>query len=177
MVVISIIGAVVALAAVILILAARKPDDFVIARSATIGAPASRVFSLINDFRAWSLWSPWEKLDPQMNRTHSGSSSGVGAVYEWDGNKKVGKGRMEIVEAEADSKIALDLRFTAPWEARNLTEFRLESSGSDTTITWSMRGTNPFMMKVMGMFMNMDAMIGKDFEAGLANLKAAAERG
>jgi hypothetical protein len=166
---------VVALAA-ILIFAATKPDTFRVERSASIKAPAEKIFPLINDFHTWDAWSPWEKKDPAMKRTHSGSGSGKGAVYEWDGNSDVGKGRMEIVESAPPSKIRIKLDFLKPFEGHNFAEFTLEPKGDSTNVTWVMDGPSPYIAKVIGIFCNMDRMIGKDFEAGLANMKAAAEK-
>jgi uncharacterized protein YndB with AHSA1/START domain len=133
-----------------LVLASTKPDQFRVQRSTMINAPADKVFALINDFHNWPQWSPWEHRDPAMKRTHSGAASGVGAVYAWEGNKNVGQGRMEIMESSSPSKIVIKLE--------------------------AMHGPSPFMTKVITVFMSMDSMVGKDFEAGLANLKAAAEK-
>ncbi len=156
--------------------AATKPDTFVVQRAASINAPPEKVFALINDFHNWMAWSPWEKLDPTMNRTHSGAESGLGTVYEWEGNKKVGKGRMEITESSAPSKIVIKLDFFKPFEAHNTTEFTLASQGGATNVNWAMHGQQPFMFKVMTTFMSIDKMVGKDFEAGLANMKSIAEK-
>jgi uncharacterized protein YndB with AHSA1/START domain len=160
---------------VILGLAATKPDSFRLERRTHIAAAPERVFALIDDFHSWAAWSPWEKLDPGMRRTHGGPASGVGATYAWEGNKKVGSGRMEIVESVPPSRLAVKLDFLRPFEAHNVAEFALVPSGGGTDVTWSMHGPSPFMSKVMQVFTSMDAMVGKDFEAGLRNLKAAAE--
>jgi hypothetical protein len=174
-----IIGAVVGLLAlaivVILVIAATRPDAFQISRSATINAPADKVFPLINDFHNWTAWSPWEKLDPALRRAYSGAPSGKGAVYEWEGNKKVGQGRMEITESLPPSKIIIKLDFIKPFSANNTTEFLLSGQGNSTNVSWTMTGKQPFMFKVMSIFMSMDKMVGKDFEAGLASMKAIAE--
>jgi uncharacterized protein YndB with AHSA1/START domain len=156
--------------------AATRPDSFQVQRSIVVQAPAEKLFPLITDFRSWPAWSPWERLDPNMKRTYSGAQSGRGAVYAWEGNDDAGKGRMEITEAIEFSKVVIDLQFFAPWEARNVAEFALSPSGTGTQVTWTMHGPSPFMAKLMGVFMDMDQLIGKDFEAGLANMKAAAER-
>jgi uncharacterized protein YndB with AHSA1/START domain len=156
--------------------ASTRPDTFRIERAATIQAPPDRIFPLINDFRNWTRWSPWEKMDPALKRTYSGAPSGPGAVYEWEGNKKVGKGRMEIVDAPPPSRVTIKLDFLKPFEAHNTADFTLTSQGGSTLVTWAMHGPNIFLSKVMGMFVNMDRMIGKDFETGLANLKTAAEQ-
>jgi len=155
--------------------AARRPDTFRVERSATIAAPASRIFALLDDFHSWSAWSPWEKLDPGMQRTFSGAERGPGAVYAWSGNKKAGQGRMEITESDAPNRLAIQLHFIAPFEAHNTTVFTLVPDGGGTRVNWAMHGNNSFGFKVMGMFMNMDRMVGGDFERGLANLKAVAE--
>jgi len=156
--------------------AATQPDNFRIERAITIDAPPERIFPLINDYRTWALWSPWEKKDPGMQRTHSGADTGVGAVYEWSGNRDVGSGRMEIIQSVPDSRIAIDLHFMTPFEARNTTEFVLEPRDGSTVVTWAMYGPSPFISKLMGLFMSMDTMVGGDFEAGLASLKKQAEQ-
>lgn len=163
-------------AAGILIYAATRPDAFRVQRSAAIKAPPEKIYALIADLHAWGAWSPYEKKDPAMKRTFSGAASGKGAVYEWDGNKNVGTGRMEIIEASAPSKVAIKLDFLKPFEGHHTAEFTMVSSADGTTVTWAMYGSSPFMMKVMGTFMNMDRMIGDDFAVGLANLKAVAEK-
>lgn len=156
--------------------AATQPDNFRVERAITIDAPPERIFPLINDYRTWALWSPWEKKDPGMQRTHSGANQGVGAVYEWSGNREVGSGRMEIIESVPESRIAIDLHFVTPFEARNTTEFVLEPRDGSTVVTWAIYGPSPFISKLMGLFMSMDTMIGGDFEAGLAAMKKLAEQ-
>jgi uncharacterized protein YndB with AHSA1/START domain len=173
----AIIAIIIAVAVIaVLILAAMKPDTFRVVRSTNIKAPPERIFPLIADFRNWSVWSPWEKMDPALKRTYSGAAEGKGAVYEWEGNKKVGKGRMEIIDAPPPEKVAIKLDFLKPFEAHNTAEFTLQPRGETTDVTWVMHGPNLFIGKVMSVFISMDRMVGKDFEAGLANLKAAAER-
>jgi len=162
--------------AAILILAAMKPATFRITRATSITAPPEKIFPLIADFRAWSAWSPWEKMDPALKRSYSGPGSGQGAVYAWEGNSKVGKGRMEIIDAPPPSRVAIKLDFLKPFEAHNTAEFTLTPRGSTTDVTWAMHGPNLFIGKVMSLFVSMDRMVGKDFETGLANLKAEAER-
>lgn len=152
------------------------PATFTVKRSLDIRAPAEKLFPQIADFHAWSAWSPYEKRDPAMKRRFSGASTGVGAVYEWDGNRNVGSGRMEVLEASAPSKLRIDLQFLKPFKAHNVAEFTFEPHGQDTTVTWAMHGPKTFMSRVMGLFMNMDKMIGKDFEAGLQNLKFMTEK-
>jgi uncharacterized protein YndB with AHSA1/START domain len=162
--------------AAILLFAATKPDTFRVERSISIKAPPAKVFALINDFHNWPAWSPWEKMDPAMQRTHGGAPSGKGATYGWEGNSKVGTGRMEIVESAAPSKIVVKLDFLKPFEAHNYADYTLESKGDSTNVTWAMYGPAPYMAKIMHVFISMDSMVGKDFETGLANLKAAAEK-
>lgn len=161
--------------AAVLILAATKPDTFRVERATSIKAPAEKIFPLIADFHGWGAWSPYEKLDPAMKRTFSGAANGKGAVYEWDSDGKAGKGRMEITDAPAPSKVAIKLDFFKPFEAHNIAEFTLEPKGDSTNVTWAMHGPNLYIGKVMSIFFNMDSMIGKDFETGLANMKALAE--
>jgi uncharacterized protein YndB with AHSA1/START domain len=163
------------LIAAVLVFAATKPDTFRIQRRTSIKAPPEKVFALINDFRNWESWSPWEKMDPAMRKTHSGPTMGRGAVYEWAGNKKVGKGRMEIIESSPSSRIMIQLDFIEPFEAHNMAEFSLKAERDFTSITWAMYGPTSYMAKLMGLFLNMDNMIGKDFETGLSNMKTAAE--
>ena len=152
-----------------------RPDAFRVERSASIDAPPEKVFALINDFHNWPSWSPWDKMDPAMKRTHSGAASGVGAVYAWQGNRKVGEGRMEIIDSSPPSRVAIKLDFLKPFEAHNTADFSLRPAGGGTSVTWAMFGPASFMTKAMGVFMSMDKMVGKDFEQGLANMKAAAE--
>jgi uncharacterized protein YndB with AHSA1/START domain len=160
----------------ILMYAATKPDSFAVKRSATVKAPPDRIFALINDLHGWAAWSPYEKKDPDMKRTFGGAAMGKGAIYQWDGNKNVGSGSMEIVEATAPSKIVIKLDFLRPFEGHNTAEFTMVPMGDNTTVTWAMYGPSSFIFKVMGIFMDMDKMIGNDFAAGLANLKALAEK-
>jgi len=156
--------------------AATKPDTFRVQRSASMNAPPEKIFPLINDLRSWGAWSPWEKMDPAMKRTHSGAGSGKGAVYEWEGNHEVGKGRMEITDTSSPSAVVIKLDFLKPFEAHNTAEFTLERKGDSTNVTWAMYGPTPYMAKVIHLFFSMDSMVGKQFETGLANLKALAEK-
>lgn len=159
----------------VLIYAATKPDTFEVQRKATIAAPPDKVFALIDDFHHWSEWSPWEKLDPAMTRTFSGNASGTGAVYAWKGNEKVGQGRMEIIESSPPGKLTIKLDFVEPFPSSNVAEFVLTPKDGGTEVAWSMHGPNPYVSKVMDVFASMDEMVGKDFETGLANMKAVAE--
>ena len=159
----------------ILALAAMRPDEFRMERSTTINASPDRIYPNINDFRLWSGWSPWEKLDPSLKRTFSGATAGVGAAYAWVGNNKVGSGRMEIMDSTPSSRVVIKLDFLKPFEAHNTADFTIVANGATTTVKWAMFGQSPFMSKVMGLFVNMDQLIGRDFEKGLASLKAIAE--
>jgi uncharacterized protein YndB with AHSA1/START domain len=168
---------VIALAVVaVLIFAATKPDTFSVQRTISIKAPPEKIFPLLNDFHSWGLWSPYEKLDPAMKRTFSNPASGVGAVYAWESTGDGGVGSMEIKNATAPTLLALNLNFVKPFATRNTVEFALQPGGAATTVTWTMRGPLPYMAKVMQVFFNMDKMVGKDFEAGLADLKIVAEK-
>lgn len=159
----------------VLVYAATQPGSFRVERKAHINAAPERIFAHINDFRRWSGWSPYEKKDPAMKKSFSGAESGKGAAYAWDGNKDAGKGQMMIVDATPSSKITIKLDFSAPFEAHNIAEFLLAPEASGTGVTWAIFGPQPFMSKLMGVFLDMDKMIGKDFEDGLAALKARAE--
>jgi uncharacterized protein YndB with AHSA1/START domain len=159
-----------------LLFAVTRPASFTVNRSIAIRAPADHIFALIQDLHRWAAWSPWEKKDPDMKRTFSGSPAGLGAAYGWEGNKNVGKGRMEIIEIKAPEKIVIKLDFLKPFEAHNMAEFTLLPTGETTTVTWSMYGPSPYIAKVMGVFVSMDKMVGRDFDTGLANLKAQAEK-
>jgi uncharacterized protein YndB with AHSA1/START domain len=173
--IVIILGVVAVVIVGLLALAASRPDSFRVERRTRIKAPAEKIFPLVNDLRRHGLWSPWEKKDPAMQRTYSGAASGQGSVYEWDGNKNIGQGRIEIAEAVPPSRVVFDMHFIKPFEARNTGEFTLASNGDSTDVTWAMYGRSPFLSKVMGLFINMDRMIGREFETGLANLKAITE--
>ena len=168
--------AIAVLIAGILGFAATKPDTFRVQRAASIKAPPEKVFALINDFKRWDAWSPWERKDPAMKRTWGAVTSGKGARYGWDGNSEVGQGSMEIAESVAPSRITLKLDFLKPFEAHNMGEFLMDPKGDGTSVTWAIYGPSPYISKVIGTFMDMDGMIGRDFEKGLADLKAAAEK-
>jgi hypothetical protein len=163
--------------AAILAAAAMRPASFTVKRSILVNAAPDRIFALVNDFHNWGTWSPYEKIDPTMTRRLSGEASGKGAVYEWEGKGKAGAGRMEITNASPPSKVTIKLDFMKPFEDHNTAEFSFDAKGNRATeVTWSMFGQSPFMAKLMGLFINLDRMIGKDFETGLANLKSATER-
>jgi uncharacterized protein YndB with AHSA1/START domain len=171
-----VVGLLAILIAVVVVLALTKPATFRVERTTSIKAPPEKIFPLINDFQSWSAWSPYEKKDPAMKRTFSGPPSGKGAIYEWDGDKNVGQGRMEITGSTPPSNVTLALDFVKPFEAHNTVTFTLTPQGDSTTVTWAMQGPAHFISKVMQVFINMDKMVGTDFEAGLANLKALAEK-
>ena len=152
---------------------ASRPSAFRIERSLTIDASAEAIFGLINDFHEWGRWSPWDKLDPTMSKTFEGAASGVGAVYRWRGNNKAGEGSMTLVESAPSSRVVISLAFLKPFAATNKTIFTLEPDGAATRVTWAMEGDNAFPAKLFGVFMNMDELVGKDFTAGLANLRDA----
>lgn len=160
--------------AAVLGIAATRPQTFRVERAMNIDAPPQKIASFIRDFRRWAAWSPYEHRDPAMTRRLSGAGVGPGAVYEWEGNRSIGKGRMEIMEA-SDSAITIKLDFMKPFEAHNIAEFRFERSGDATRVTWAMHGPSPYITRLMGMFFSMDRMVGRDFETGLANLKRLAE--
>ena len=160
----------------ILAIAATKPDVFTVQRNATIKAPPDKIFPLINDFKQWGLWSPYEKIDPDMKRSYGPVTAGKGATYAWEGNGNVGSGSMEILNAPAPSQVAIKLDFMRPFEAHNVADFTLMPSGDGTTVTWAMHGPVPYQFKIVHLFMNMDKMVGGQFAEGLANLKAAAEK-
>ena len=160
----------------VLAYATTRPDTFRVYRSASIKAPPEKIFPLINDFHAWIMWSPYENRDPAMRRTYGAATSGKGAVYEWDGNGQVGSGRITITEASPSSQVLIALDMIKPFAAHNNVAFTLRPENDGTIVTWDMRGGVPYLAKVMHMFFNMDKMVGGDFEAGLANLKAIAER-
>lgn len=168
-------GALVVGVAVVLILASIKPDTFRVSRSIEIDAPPEAIYPLIADFREMQKWSPYEKSDPAMQRTLSGSDRGVGAVYEWKGNSMAGEGRIAIIDAVPASSVTMDLHMIKPFACRNVVLYTIEPRGDVTRVTWDMQGPSPFMAKTMQVFMNMDSVCGKQFEEGLASLKRLAE--
>jgi hypothetical protein len=158
-----------------LIIAATRPADFRISRSTTIGAPPATVFAQVNDFHKWEAWNPWGKIDPAMRQTYEGPAAGKGASYAWAGNKAAGEGRMTITDSRSSDLILIKLEFFKPFAAINTTEFTFKPEGSQTTVKWTMTGKHNFMMKAMCLFMNMDRMIGGQFEKGLATIKSLVE--
>jgi uncharacterized protein YndB with AHSA1/START domain len=169
------IGVAVVVAALLVLLAFR-PNTFRVQRSALVNAPPEKVYAELDDFKRWPAWSPWEKKDPAMKRTFGALTSGKGATYAWEGNSEVGKGSMEITESLAPQRLALNLDFEKPFEAHNTVDFSLAPKGGGTEVTWAMQGPVPYFFRLVHLFMDMDRMVGKDFEAGLANLKAVAEK-
>lgn len=167
---------VVVLLVALLAFAATRPNTFRIERTTTIHAAPEKIFVLINDFHAWEKWSPWEKVDPAVKRTYNGAASGKGAVYEWSGNNDVGQGRMQIIESTPPSKITIMIDFIAPFAAHNTVEFKLLTLGDSTTVSQAMFGPSPYISKLMGVFFNMDKMIGQKYEEGFAALKALVEK-
>jgi len=163
------------LLAVLLVVIATRPSTYRVERSATAAAPAEVVYAQIADFHRWAAWSPWEKLDPGMKRTFDGAAVGEGAGYSWSGNDKVGEGRMTVTAARPGEQVVIRLEFLKPWASTSTTSFRLAPDGGGTRVTWSMEGHNDLMGKAATLFMDMDKMIGADFERGLAQLAAAAE--
>jgi hypothetical protein len=178
--VIKIIGAVIAVLVVaiaaVFAYASTRPDTFRVERTTAIKAPPEKIFPLINDLQSHRLWSPWEKKDPGMKRSYSGPASGKGAAYAWDGNDDIGAGRMEITESSPPWKVVLKLDFIRPFEASNTAEFVLRPNGDITFVTWAMYGPSPLITKVMDLLVGIDSMVGQEFEAGLASLKALAEK-
>lgn len=167
--------AVLVLLAAILLYATTLPDTFYVARTVDIKATPEKIFPLINDFHQWGAWTPYNK-DPLMKKTFSGTASGSGAVYAWQGNKEVGKGSIEITGTTPPTEVALALHMMEPFEGHNKVVFTLNAAGDSTSVTWAMDGKQNFVVKVMSLFYSMDRMVGKDFELGLARLKAVAEK-
>lgn len=151
-------------------------DTFTVTRTTTVSAPPNAVYALLADFREWPKWSPWEELDPNMQRDYAGADSGEGAEYAWSGNKKAGKGHMRIVEATEPATVRILLTFEKPFKAENTTHFTISEHPSGSHVDWTMTGNKTIFTKVMALFGGMDKMIGKDFEKGLAKLKATAEQ-
>jgi hypothetical protein len=160
---------------IVIAVAASRPDDFRVTRSATIAAPPAAVFSQVNEIKKWEAWSPWQKMDPGMKQTYEGPAAGVGASQAWAGNSKVGEGKMTIIESKPDELVKFRLEFLKPFAATNTAEFTFKAQGNQTLVTWTMDGKNNFMFKLMGLFMDCDKMIGGDFERGLAQLKTVVE--
>ena len=167
---------IVVVAVAVVAYASTRPDKFRVQRTTSIKASADKIFPLINDYKNWPLWSSYENRDPDMKRTYSGAAAGRGAIYAWNGNKNVGSGRMEIVDAASPNKIIIKLDFFKPFEGHNVAEFTLEPQGDSTNVTWAMYGPVPFIGKVLHMVFDMDKMVGGDFATGLASMKSVAEK-
>jgi len=159
----------------VLVLASGKPDTFRVQRQITIQAPPEKIFPLINDYRNWGAWSPWEKKDPAMKRSFSGPAAGKGSAYAWE-SKEVGVGDMLITDSVPSSVVRIDLNFSKPFETHNKVVFNIQPQAGGSTVSWEMQGPAPLIARVMHVFFNMDKMVGKDFEDGLAAMKAAAEK-
>lgn len=164
-----------ALAAVFIVVVATRPAEFRVSRSATIPAPSPEVFAQVNDLHNWEAWSPWARLDPQAKGTYDGPREGVDASFAWSGNSEVGEGRMTITGSRPHELVQLRLEFLKPFKATNTAEFTFEPDGEQTLVTWTMSGTNNFMSKAVGLFMDCETMVGGQFEQGLANLKSVVE--
>jgi hypothetical protein len=171
----KILLALVALIAGILVAGAFQPAEYRVTRSATLTAPASAIFAEVNDFHRWGAWSPWEKLDPAMKRTFDGPAAGVGASYAWEGNSDVGAGKMTITESKPGELIRIKLEFFKPMPGLSPTEFTFRPEGAGTNVTWTMTGEKNYISKVVCMFMDMDKLVGGDFEKGLAGLRQITE--
>jgi len=167
---------IVAAIGLLLAYAATRPNSFRVERATTIAAPAEKLFPLINDMHRFNTWNPYNRKDPAMQGVYSGPAVGPGAVFDFHGNKEVGRGRIGITASTTPSEITMQLDMLEPFEGHNVVTFSLGPEGSRTRVTWAMHGPSPFIARLMGIFFNMDQMIGKDFEAGLANLKALAEQ-
>ena len=173
----KVLAALAALFVVLVVVVALQPSQYRITRTATISAPPAAVFAQVNDFHNWRAWSPWEKIDPAMKREYAGAPTGVGAVYAWAGNREVGEGRMTLTESRPSELVGIRLEFFKPMAGVSTAEFRFEPSGRDTVVTWSMSGQKNFLAKSIHLVLNMDAMIGGNFDKGLAELKSTVEAG
>jgi len=154
---------------------AMQPSEFRVARSSMTSAPAPAVFAQVNDFHKWEAWNPWGKIDPAMKQTYEGAPAGAGAIYSWVGNNQVGEGRMTMTESRPSDLIRIKMEFYKPFAATSTAEFTFRPAGNQTAVTWSMTGNNNFMAKAIHLFMNMDKMIGGQFEKGLASMKSIVE--
>lgn len=171
----KILGGLAALLLAFVALVATRPDTFTVQRDATLPVMPDVAFALVNDFHRWPEWSPWDKRDPNQKTTHSGAEAGTGAVYAWVGNDDVGEGRMTIEESKVNELVRINLEFMRPMQSASITTFTFKPVEGGTQVTWNMSGPHNFMSKAMCLFMDMDQMVGKDFERGLASLKTAAE--
>ena len=172
---IKILIAVAVIVVVFVIVVALQPSEYRVARTATMSAPATAVFAQVNDFHKWEAWNPWGKIDPAMKQNYEGAPAGVGAIYKWAGNNEVGEGRMTIIESRPSDLIRIQMEFFKPFAGNGTAEFTFKPEGNQTAVTWSMTGQNNFMAKAIHLFMNMDKMIGGQFEKGLADMKSIVE--
>jgi hypothetical protein len=175
-IVLIVLGALAVIAVAFVAVVAMRPADFRVTRSAAMSVPAADAFAQVNDFHKWDAWSPWAKLDPNMKQIYDGAPAGTGAIYTWVGDNKVGEGTMTLTESKPTELIRIKLEFRRPFKATNASEFTFKPEGNQTVVTWSMSGRNNFMFKAMGLFMNMDKMLGGEFEKGLASMKAVVEK-
>ncbi len=159
----------------LVVVIAGRPDEFVVSRSATISAPPEKVFAHVNELCKWENWSPWAKIDPHAKSVYEGPAAGVGAAMSWDGDKRVGAGKMTIVESRPSERVHIRLEFLRPFQATNMVEFHFKPENGQTLVTWSMSSKNNLFFKAFSLFMNCDDMVGRDYEKGLASLKALAE--
>src|SRR5262245_22831488 len=172
-----IIAAVIAVLVIgLVVIAALQPSTFRVTRSAVMAAPPAAVFEQVNDFHKWRDWSPYDKRDPAMHRTYEGPQAGNGASYAWNGNNDVGEGRSTIIESRPNEVIRIKLEFLRPFKGISTAAFTFQPQGNQTAVTWSLIGNHNFIAKAIGLFLNMDKMIGGDFEQGLSNLKGVVER-
>ena len=160
---------------VFVVIVAMRPSEYRVARTVTIAAPAPAVFAQVNDFHKWDAWNPWAKMDPAMKQTYEGAPAGVGAIYTWPGTKEVGEGRMTLTESRPPELIRINLEFLKPFAATSTAEFTFRPDGNQTAVTWSMGGKVNFVAKVIHLFVDMDRMIGANFEKGLEDMKSVAE--
>ena len=160
---------------VFVIVVVLQPSEYRVARTATMSAPPTAVFAQVNDFHKWAAWNPWGKIDPAMKQNYEGAPAGVGAIYKWAGNNEVGEGRMAITESRPSDLIRVQMEFFKPYAGNGTAEFTFKPEGNQTAVTWSMTGQNNFMAKAIHLFMNMDKMIGGQFEKGLADMKSIVE--
>jgi uncharacterized protein YndB with AHSA1/START domain len=171
----TIVVVIAVLVAGVLLLAATRPSTFQVERSITIQAKPETVFMLIDDLHIWPRWSPQDLLNPKMKRTYGGRDTGVGATSDWSGPRGAGKGRMVITDSTAPKLIVVKADWEKPFSLQNINRFTLEPDGAGTKLTWSLRGQNVYVMKLMGVFIDMDRKMGDHLELGLSNLKAIAE--
>lgn len=174
-IVLWILGTIVALVAGLAAIAATKPNTMELTRSITIDAPPERIYPLLANFRNWNAWSPWDNIDPNLERHFDGPDTGPGAHYAWTGNKKVGSGEMKILDATVPTHVLIELHFIKPFEATNITEFTIKPAGTRNVVTWRMRGRSPLFMRMMGILFSFEKAIIQDFDNGLSAMKRVAE--